>query len=74
MCGILSLPTSPSLLLILDASLFIGLTTKQLLSKPEDEGDITPAEVSTFYLAVRCFYVKALEYAFANLPLDDPVI
>ena len=48
--------------------------TKQLLSKLEDEGDITSTEVKTFYLAVRGFYVRASEYAFANLPLDDPVL
>ena len=57
----------------LDTSLYIGLVTKQLSSKFEQEGDIT-AEVKRFYLAVRSFYVTASEYAFANLPLDDPVL
>lgn len=31
-------------------------------------------ERKRFYLAVRAFYVTAAEYAFANLPLDDPVL
>ena len=48
--------------------------TKQRLSKLEDEGDITPVEVKTFYLAVRAFYITATEYAFANLPLKDDVL
>ena len=43
------------------------------MSKLEDEGDIIYTEMKT-YLAVCGLYVKASEYAFANLPLDDPVL
>lgn len=43
------------------------------MRKLENEGDITPAEVKTFYLAVRGFYTHATNYALKNLPLSDDV-
>ena len=53
----------------LDTSLYVELVTKQHISKLEDEGDITPAEVKTFFLSVHGFYVTATEFAFDNLPM-----
>ena len=42
--------------------MFVGIITRQLLKKLEDEGDITAAER-------RKFYITAVEYALKNLPL-----
>jgi hypothetical protein len=39
-----------------------------------DEGDLSDSEVKTFYMAVRSFYEKAVQYAIKNLPLDDEVL
>ena len=50
---------------------FVGITTKITLRKRLEEGDISPAEVSTFYKSALAFYVQAMEYALANLPLRD---
>lgn len=54
--------------------LFIGISTRQLLRKLEDEGDITTAQVRKFYQGVREFYCTAVEYALNNLPLKDEVL
>lgn len=48
--------------------------TRQLMSKLEDDGDITTTDVKRFFLAVRGFYCTAAKYAFNNLPLDDLVL
>jgi hypothetical protein len=39
-----------------------------------NEGDISPFQVTTFYKAVRSFYVTAAEYSITNLPLNDDVL
>ena len=57
-----------------DNALFIGITTRHLLKKLENEGDITPAQVSKFYHAVCEFYTTAVEYALKNLKLKDEVL
>lgn len=57
-----------------DTELFIGIMTRQLLGRLEEDGDISPAEVRTFYTAVRGFYHAAAGYALANLPLKDELL
>ena len=59
---------------IADNALYIGITTRQLLCKLEDDGDTTPAQVKIFYQAVRGFYSTAAEYALKNLPLKDAAL
>ena len=59
---------------VTDTGLHIGLSTRQLLNRLEDNGDISPADVKLFYRAVRDFYTRAAEYAIRNLPLCDPVL
>ena len=54
--------------------MFVGIITRQLLKKLEDEGDITATERRKFYQAVREFYITAVEYALKNLPLKDEVL
>ena len=46
-------------LTIIDSELHIGLMTRQLLNKLEDEGDITHREVRVFHNAVRNFLTTA---------------
>ena len=58
----------------LDEDLHIGLFTRQLLGRLESNGDIGPEEVQQFYKAVRCFYCRCADYAFANLPIKDMVL
>ena len=58
----------------LDHSLFIGITTRQRLSKLFENGDVSDREVDQFHNAVRGFYCKATAYVLANLPFHDSVI
>ncbi len=39
-----------------------------------EEGDISPAQQTTFHKSVRAFYVCALEYAIQNLPQNDDLL
>jgi hypothetical protein len=57
-----------------DCSIHIGYTTRTKIHKYLDEGDLSDSEVKTFYMAVRSFYEKAVQYAIKNLPLDDEVL
>ena len=57
-----------------DEDLFIGFGTRLCLRNLEDEGDISPAEAKKFYKSARAFYVRAMEYAIANLPLKDELL
>lgn len=57
-----------------DADIFIGIMTRQLLARLEENGDISPTEVHTFYRAVREFYHTAATYALAHLPLKDELV
>lgn len=59
---------------ISDDCLFVGIATKMRLRKLLDEGDISAAEATKFYAGARAFYVKAMEYALANLPLKDNLL
>lgn len=58
----------------IDSGLHIGLVTRQLLQKLEDEGDISHREVRIFYNAVRDFFVTAVDYAISHLPFQDELI
>ena len=58
----------------IESGIFIGLTTKQLLRRLENEGDILSRDVKAFYKAVRNFYICAADYAIKNLPLSDPIL
>lgn len=49
-----------------DNLFFIGFLSKV-------EGDISPAQKSTFYTIARAFYARALEYAI-NLQLKDDLL
>ena len=49
------------------------MSTRQLLNRLEDDGDISSADVKLFYTAARQLYSKA-DYALDNLPLNDPVL
>ena len=57
-----------------DNLLFVGLVTKTNLNKLMEEGDISPAQQTTFHKSVRAFYIHALEYAIRNLPLNDDLL
>uniref|UniRef100_A0A1X7TWU2 HAT C-terminal dimerisation domain-containing protein n=1 Tax=Amphimedon queenslandica TaxID=400682 RepID=A0A1X7TWU2_AMPQE len=57
-----------------DNALHIGFSTRSLLRKLLDEGDISPQQVNNFYRAVRNFYEEATSYSIANLPLHDEVL
>ena len=46
-----------------DNELFVGMLTKRHLCKLLEEGDVGQAQVTTFYKAVRAFYMQAMEYA-----------
>lgn len=59
---------------ISDKDLFIGMVTKTRLRKLFDEGDVGQAQVTTFYKAVRAFYMQAMQYALDHLPLDDDLL
>ena len=50
------------------------MSTRQLLNRLEDDGDISSADVKLFYTSARQFYTKAAYYALDNLPLNDPVL
>ncbi len=53
----------------LDESIFIGFTTKSCIRKRVEDGDISLAQVKTFYESVQTFYERAWQYALENLPL-----
>lgn len=57
-----------------DNDLYIGITTRRLLNRLRDEGDISTVEVNNFYRAVRSFYCTAADYAINNLPISDAVL
>ena len=62
------------ILFFTDSGLHVGLVTRQLLHKLEEQGDITQRDVRIFYSAVREFYITATDYALANLPVRDEVV
>ena len=54
--------------------MFIGITTKQLVLKLHNDGDISTRQMHGFYTSARAFYYKAAAYALSNLPLKDAVL
>ena len=50
------------------------MITKSCVMKLYNEGDISQSQMTTFYASVRAFYVRAFEYALANLPLQDDLL
>ena len=59
---------------ITDNSLFVGMTTKMRLHQLFDDGDVSEAQRNTFFKSARAFYVRAMEYATKNLPLNDELL
>ena len=51
----------------------MGIIT-QSLNRLFEAGDISDAQVKTFYEAVQSFYNTAADYALANLPINDSVL
>ena len=50
------------------------MTTKMRLRQLFDDGDISEVQRNTFYESVCAFYVRAMEYATRNLPLNDELL
>ena len=57
-----------------DDCLFVGIVTKTCVRKLLEEGDISQAQVTKFYDGARAFYVRAMEYALENLPMNDEML
>ena len=51
-CQLLGMYTKRDIECFLDLGLYVGMTTRQLLSKLERDGDISPGQVMVFYQAV----------------------
>ena len=60
--------------MIIDHSIFIGISTRSTLRKLLEEGDICPSDESKFYRSARAFYVQAMKYALDNLPIKDSLL
>ena len=60
--------------MLLDHSVFIGISTRAAVRKLLEEGDIGPSDTSRFYRSVRAFYVQAMKYALDNLPIKDSLL
>ena len=54
-----------------DENLFIGFTTKNLLTKLENDGDICSTQRQMFYKAVRAFYVAASSDMVKKFPFGE---
>ena len=63
-----------SLLIIIDYSIFVGISTRATLRKLLEDGDISPFDEKKFYQSVRAFYVQAMKYALDNLPVNDTLL
>ena len=57
----------------IDNTIYIGISTRQLLNRLIDNGEATHTE-ERFYQAVRAFYCTATDYALKHLPLNDRVL
>jgi hypothetical protein len=57
-----------------DSGVHIGFSTRSLLLKHLNNGDISDSNVKQFYKAVREFYMMKTECAISNLPLSDEVL
>ena len=54
--------------------MFIGISTKTLINKLFEEGDVSPAEKQKFCSAVHTFYSETFSYAIQKLPINDSVL
>ena len=54
---------------LMQTSLFIGILTRQLSRKLENEGNVSPGGVKNFYKGVREFYTTAMTYVLEWLPV-----
>ena len=61
-------------LFLLDSKLQIGIITHQKAKSRLDGGDVPANAVSNFYIAVRAFFEKAIEYSLCHLPLNDELL
>ena len=68
-----TLSTKLSIHTFLDSQLGVGFTTRTL-NRLVEAGDVSMDSAKNFHLAARSFFVKAVEYATAKLPLHDPVL
>ena len=57
-----------------DRELVIGLLTQQKVRQLLHDGDISPNQHSTFFAAVRAFFVRATEYMLQWFPLQDELL
>ena len=55
-------------------NIYIGLYTKNLLNKLQEQGDISQRKFDSFLEAVRCFYYDTFVYAKEKLPLTDDLL
>ena len=55
----------------IDVQLQIGFITQQKANSLLQEGSIDSQAHSNFYIAVRSFFEKVIEYSLKTLPLDD---
>ena len=53
---------------------FVGIMTRQLLIRLQQDGDISSNQVKKFYKSVRLFYISPVDYAIENLPLNDTLL
>jgi len=60
--------------LLTDVQLQIGFMTQQRANSLLQEGFINSQAHSSFYIAVRSFFEKAVEYNLKTLPLDDELL
>ena len=57
-----------------DDKLYIGLITRQTLSKQLNEGSISPEDVNKFHRGVPAFIEEASAYVLKRLPVDNPLL
>jgi len=62
------------LFLKIDDELEIGFTTKALLNRLLNNGDIAHQQVRSFHRAVRAYHSRTLEYALFNLPRNEELL
>ena len=55
-------------------NLVIGYTTKRILQRLLDEGDISLYQQTTFFDADKAFFIKATEYLLKWCPLKDELL
>lgn len=58
----------------IDNAIYIGISTRQLLNRLIDNGEVTHTEERRFCQAVGAFYCTATDYALKHLPLNDRVL